>query len=56
MGLPLGALVAAVQSCGSRVAEMLALDAAEGMVVGIDRATSYPAEACVFTATQRWNS
>ena len=49
-GLPVGALVAAIQSCGSRGTEMLPLDAAEGMMVGIDRTMSYTAEACVFTA------
>ena len=35
------------------VAEMLALDAAEGMVVGFDRAMSYTSEVYLFTARQR---
>jgi hypothetical protein len=54
-GLPRGAR-AAMQSCGSRGAEMLALDATEGIVFGIDRLTSYTAEASVFTASERWKS
>jgi hypothetical protein len=48
-----GALVA-TRTCGSRVAEMLALDATEGILFGIDRSTSYTAEACMFTASERW--